>query len=119
MVPIFLSLLVSLPFLFLIVPGGSPCFFSKVPTVQSDLVFLMLHHRLSIADPTNVILLKICMQFPCNIKYFSQIIFHFVYQPFLKNTLLHKLSCLIIIASAHYVDRRSANTYMQLLFTQC
>ncbi len=40
-VPIFLSDLVSLPLLFRIVPGGSPCFCSKVPTVQSLLVFLV------------------------------------------------------------------------------
>lgn len=37
-VPIFLSLHVSLPSAFRIVPGGRPCFFSKVPTVQSLLV---------------------------------------------------------------------------------
>lgn len=37
-VPIFLSLRVSLPSAFRIVPGGRPCFFSKVPTVQSLLV---------------------------------------------------------------------------------
>lgn len=40
-VPICLSLRVSRPSLFLIVPGGSPCFFSNVPTVQSLLVFLI------------------------------------------------------------------------------
>jgi len=34
-VPIFLSLRVSLPFEFLIVPGGKPLVFSKVPTLQS------------------------------------------------------------------------------------
>ncbi len=43
-VPIFLSLLVSLPFLLRIVPGGNPCFFSNVPTVQSDLVLLITNH---------------------------------------------------------------------------
>ena len=41
-VPIFLSLRVSRPSLFLIVPAGKPCFFSNVPTVQSLLVFLIL-----------------------------------------------------------------------------
>lgn len=39
MVPIFLSLRVSRPSGFLIVPGGSPCFFSNEPTVWSLLVF--------------------------------------------------------------------------------
>ena len=34
-VPSFLSPLVSLPSGFLIVPGGSPCFFSRLPTVMS------------------------------------------------------------------------------------
>lgn len=49
-VPIFLSLRVSLPSEFRIVPGGRPCFFSKVPTVQSLLVLramfslLILHY---------------------------------------------------------------------------
>lgn len=38
--PIVLSLRVFLPSGFLIVPGGSPCFFSKAPTVLSLRVFL-------------------------------------------------------------------------------
>lgn len=46
-VPIFLSLLVSLPFRFRIVPAGSPSFFSSVPTLQSLLIFLILHLLLS------------------------------------------------------------------------
>lgn len=41
-VPIFLSERVSLPFAFRIVPFGNPRVFSKVPTVQSLLVFLTL-----------------------------------------------------------------------------
>ena len=41
MVPIFLSLRVSRPSLFLIVPGGKLFFFSNVPTVQSLLTLLI------------------------------------------------------------------------------
>lgn len=41
MVAIFLSLLVSRPFEFRMVPGGNPRVFSNVPTVQSLLTFLI------------------------------------------------------------------------------
>ena len=46
MVPIFLSLRVSRPSLFRIVPGGRPCFFSNVPTVQSLRVCLAIESLL-------------------------------------------------------------------------
>ena len=46
MVPIFLSLRVSRPSLFRIVPGGRPYFFSNVPTVQSLRVCLAMESLL-------------------------------------------------------------------------
>lgn len=46
MVPIFLSLRVSRPSLFRIVPGGRPFFFSNVPTVQSLRVCLAMENLL-------------------------------------------------------------------------
>ena len=47
MVPINLSLRVSRPSLFRIVPGGRPFFFSNVPTVQSLRVCLAMENLLS------------------------------------------------------------------------
>ena len=44
-----LSLLVSRPLLFLIVPAGSPKFLSRAPTVQSSLSFLLILSLLSYA----------------------------------------------------------------------
>lgn len=46
MVPIFLSLRVSRPSLFRIVPGGRPFFFSNAPTVQSLRVCLAIESLL-------------------------------------------------------------------------
>lgn len=82
MVPINLSLRVSRPSLFRIVPGGRPFFFSNVPTVQSLRVCLAMENLLSetlkwtesemngycrFADLTVVLILNDKLKFqPCN-----------------------------------------------------